>query len=55
MSSERAAVVSAALDLIKASNPQDGTFVINFSDQAYLDQGYTSRQPSSNHSRIDAR
>jgi Ca-activated chloride channel family protein len=42
MSSKRAAVVSAALDLIKASNPQDETFVINFSDQAYLDQDFTS-------------
>ncbi len=42
MSSKRAAVVSAALDLVKASNPQDETFVINFSDQAYLDQDFTS-------------
>jgi Ca-activated chloride channel homolog len=42
MSGKRAAVVSAALDLIKASNPQDETFVINFSDQAYLDQDFTS-------------
>jgi VWFA-related protein len=42
MSSKRAAVVSAALDLIKASNPQDETFVINFSDQPYLDQDFTS-------------
>jgi VWFA-related protein len=36
------AVASAALDLVKASNPQDETFVINFSDQAYLDQDFTS-------------
>jgi Ca-activated chloride channel family protein len=42
MSSKRAAVASAALDLVKASNPQDETFVINFSDQAYLDQDFTS-------------
>jgi VWFA-related protein len=42
MSSKRTAVVSAALDLVKASNPQDETFVINFSDQAYLDQDFTS-------------
>jgi len=42
MSSKRAAVVSAALDLVKASNPQDETFVINFSDQAYLDQDFTA-------------
>jgi Ca-activated chloride channel family protein len=42
MNSKRAAVASAALDLVKASNPQDETFVINFSDQAYLDQDFTS-------------
>jgi Ca-activated chloride channel homolog len=42
MSSKRAAVSSATLDLVKASNPQDETFVINFSDQAYLDQDFTS-------------
>jgi len=42
MSTKRAAVASAALDLMKASNPQDETFVINFSDQAYLDQDFTS-------------
>jgi VWFA-related protein len=42
MSTKRAAVVSAALDLVKASNPQDETLVIDFSDQAYLDQDFTS-------------
>jgi Ca-activated chloride channel family protein len=42
MGTKRAAVAAAALDLIKASNPQDETFVINFSDQAYLDQDFTS-------------
>jgi VWFA-related protein len=42
MSNKRAAVVSAALDLVKASNPQDETFVINFSDRTYLDQDFTS-------------
>ena len=42
MGSKRAAVASAALDLVKASNPQDETFLINFSDQAYLDQDFTS-------------
>lgn len=42
MRAKRAAVASAALDLVKASNPQDETFVINFSDQAYLDQDFTS-------------
>ena len=42
MSTKRAAIAAAALDLIKASNPQDETFVINFSDQAYLDEDFTS-------------
>jgi Ca-activated chloride channel homolog len=42
MSSKRAAVSSAALDLVRASNPQDETFVINFSDQVYLDQDFTT-------------
>ncbi len=42
MRSKRAAVAAAALDLVKASNPQDETFVINFSDQAYLDQDFTA-------------
>ena len=42
MRSKRSAVSSAALDLVKASNPQDETFVLNFSDQAYLDQDFTT-------------
>ena len=42
MSDKRSAVTSAALDLVKASNPQDETFVINFSDRAFLDQDFTS-------------
>ena len=42
MRTKRAAITSAAIDLVKASNPQDETFVINFSDEAYLDQDFTS-------------
>ncbi len=42
MLDKRAAVDAAALELIKASNPQDAAFVVNFSDKAYLDQGFTS-------------
>jgi VWFA-related protein len=42
MSTKRTAVSSAAVDLVKAPNPHDETFVINFSDQAYLDQDFTS-------------
>jgi VWFA-related protein len=36
------AVREAALDLVRASNPQDEAFIVNFSDEAYLDQGFTS-------------
>ena len=32
----------SALDLIQASNPQDEAFVVNFSDEAYIDQEFTS-------------
>lgn len=42
MRQKRAAIIAAALDLVKASNPGDETFVVNFSDQAYLDQDFTS-------------
>jgi Ca-activated chloride channel homolog len=42
MRDKRAAVNSAALRLLKESNPQDAAFVVNFSDRAYLDQGLTS-------------
>ncbi len=42
MRDKRAAVTAAALDLVKASNPQDAAFIVNFSDKAYLDQKLTS-------------
>jgi Ca-activated chloride channel family protein len=42
MRPKRAAVTKAALDLIQASNPEDETFVVNFADQAYLDQDFTA-------------
>jgi Ca-activated chloride channel family protein len=42
MRAKRDAVVSAALDLVKASNPEDEMFVVNFSDQSYLNQDFTS-------------
>jgi VWFA-related protein len=35
-------VNKSALDLIQASNPQDEAFVVNFSDEAYIDQDFTS-------------
>jgi Ca-activated chloride channel family protein len=36
------AVRTAAVDLIKASNAQDETFIVNFSEEAYIDQDLTS-------------
>ena len=48
MRPKRAAVTSAALDLVKASNPGDETFVINFSDQSLPRSGlhFRSRPPA---------
>jgi Ca-activated chloride channel homolog len=42
MSRKRPAVNKSALDLVEASNPQDEAFVVNFSDEAYIDQEFTS-------------
>ena len=42
MKDKRAAVNAAALDLVRASNPQDAAFIVNFSDDAYIDQDLTS-------------
>jgi VWFA-related protein len=43
MRDKRSAVDKAALDLVRASNPHDEAFIVNFSDKAYLDQGFTSK------------
>lgn len=42
MRDKRSAVDAAALELVKASNPNDEAFIVNFSNQAYLDQDFTS-------------
>jgi Ca-activated chloride channel homolog len=42
MRDKRTAVNAAAFHLLRASNPQDAAFIVNFSDRAYLDQGFTS-------------
>src|SRR3954451_2382951 len=42
MSKKRPAVNQSTLDLIHASNPQDEAFVVNFSDEAFIDQEFTS-------------
>lgn len=42
MREKRDAVNKAAIDLVKASNPDDQVFVVNFNDEYYLDQEFTS-------------
>lgn len=42
MSRSRAAVNQAALNLVRASNPQDQVFIVNFADEYFLDQDFTS-------------
>jgi VWFA-related protein len=39
---KRPSVNKSALDLILASNPQDEAFVVNFSDEAFIDCDFTS-------------
>jgi VWFA-related protein len=42
MRDKRAQVNEAVLNLIRASNPQDEVFVVNFGQKPYLDQDFTS-------------
>src|SRR5581483_1668619 len=42
---KRPAVNQAAINLVRASNPQDEVFVVNFNDEYYLDQDFTSQIP----------
>jgi Ca-activated chloride channel homolog len=42
MFKKRPSVNKAALDLIQASNQQDEAFVVNFSDEAFIDQEFTA-------------
>ncbi len=42
MRDKREQVNQAVLNLIRASNPQDEIFVVNFSQNSYLDQDFTS-------------
>jgi VWFA-related protein len=43
MREKREKVAKAALNLVRSSNPQDEVFVVNFSDEYYLDQPFTNR------------
>ena len=42
MREKRAKVNQAALNLVRASNPHDEVFVVNFNDEYYLDQDFTN-------------
>jgi Ca-activated chloride channel homolog len=42
MREKRQKVNQAALNLVRSSNPQDQVFVVNFNDEYYLDQDFTS-------------
>ena len=41
MAKKRPSVTKSAVDLIQASNPNDEAFVVNFSDEAFIDQEFT--------------
>jgi len=57
MKPRREQVESAALKLVKASNPQDQVFIVNFNDEAYLDAPFTNsiEKLEEGVARIDAR
>jgi len=57
MNDKRARVSAAALALVKASNPEDEVFIVNFNDDPYLDQSFThdAKKLEEALSRIDAR
>ena len=42
MRDKRAKVAAASMALVKASNPQDEVFIVDFNDDAYLDQPFTN-------------
>ena len=42
MRDKRQAVNEASINLVKSSNPNDEVFVVNFNDEAYIDQDFTS-------------
>jgi len=44
MRDKRHTVNTAALDFVKASNPEDEVFIVNFNDEAFLDSPFTKSQ-----------
>jgi VWFA-related protein len=57
MRDKRPAVNQAAINLVKASNPKDEVFVVNFNDEYWLDQDFTGEVPKLQEAldRIEAR
>jgi len=57
MREKRQKVSTAVLNLIKAGNPSDEEFIVNFSDESYLDQDFTSNLPALHEAldRLDSR
>lgn len=57
MQSKRLGVEAAALAMVRASNPQDEVFMVNFNDDAYLDVPFTNdiRKMEQGLARIDSR
>lgn len=57
MRDKRQRVETAALNLVKASNPRDEVFIVNFNDEAYLDVAFTSdiKKMDEGLTRIDSR
>jgi VWFA-related protein len=57
MRDKRQRVEAAAIELVKASNPQDEVFVVNFNDEAYLDVPFTNdiKKLEEGVARIDSR
>src|SRR5262249_19028027 len=57
MRTKRARVEASALALVKASNPQDEVFIVNFNDEAFLDQPFTAdiKELERGLSKIDSR
>jgi Ca-activated chloride channel family protein len=45
MRDKRPQVNAAALNLVRSSNPQDQVFIVNFSEEYFLDQDYTGSIP----------
>ena len=57
MRDRRAKVEAAALAMVKASNPKDQVFIVNFNDEAYEDVSFTSdiKKMQEGLARIDSR